>query len=345
MKNTLAQFSGRIYPDKSLSIGICPIKRKRQQDRAYESQLRQQEEWDANAKIDWLIGASSIEGKFCSLSESPLFINSAKSSQKKSVHYGEKGITRYGRKMCTNSALLLEQKFGLHKIGFMTCTLPKIDKETSLLLLGAWGEVVRRFLQKLKRICNRQSQDFIYVGCTEIQEKRFKRTLIAAPHLHVIYRSKYKSFNQYLFTTKQAYMAWNESVNQVLLKNNLTPVMGVGTHIGSVKLERIHKSAAGYIGKYISKGSQCVKAMQEQGYKLFPRQWWFASMQMKYMYAKSIIRLTHDECKAIFYGCEHYLQEGLITWLSFVEVQYEGRYLTVGLVAKLSREMYVAFKT
>jgi hypothetical protein len=345
MSNTLAQFSGRIYPDKSLSIGICPIKRKRQQDRVYEHQLRQQKEWGVNDKINWLIGDVKVGGKFCSLRESPLFIKSLKSSQARSNCYGAKGITRYGKKVCTNSALLLEQKYTLKRVGFATCTLPSVDKETSLLLLDFWGDIVRRFLQRLKRICNKKGQDFLYVGCTEIQEKRFKRTLIAAPHLHIIYVSKYKRTNQYLFNTTQAYEAWNKSVNEVLVKNKLKEIMGVNGHTGSVKLERIYKSAAGYIGKYISKGSQCVKSMQEQGYKVFPRQWWFASMQMKKMFAQSIIRLTHEECKAFFYGCEHYLEEEVLTWYSFVDVKFNNQKINVGIVGRLSQQAYLAFKT
>lgn len=345
MNNTLAQFSGRIYPDKSVSIGICPIKKKRKAESDYDRQYSQQKEPCLSAKIDCLIGDTSIGGKFCSLSEAPLFIKSPKSSRKNRGSYGRHGITNFGRRFVKNAAILLEQQYGKKRLGFATATLPSMDRDTCHTINGAISDITRRFYQKIRRKYQKRGSQFIYVGCVEIQEKRFERTSLPVVHLHFIYVAKDSLHSGYTLNTKDFYTAWNESVNECLVNAGKKPIMGNSGHIGSVKLEPIRASAAAYIGKYLSKGVKVVKAMQEAGFNEFPKQWWSASMQMKYMYAKSIIRLTHHECKAIFYGCEHYLEENMLLWYSYVEIKLNSQMITVGLVATLSDQMYQAFKT
>ena len=116
--------------------------------------------------------------------------------------------------------------------------------------------------------------------------------------------------------------------------------MGVGGHKGSVKLETIRSSAASYLGKYISKGSKVVKAMQDMGFDQFPKQWWSASMQIKKAFKDSIIRMDAMLCSSFFYQLEHYLHEKTIIWARFIEIQVGDSLRKMGLVGTLSQAAY-----
>lgn len=327
---SIARFRGTVYPDKTFTVGRIPAPKKRVDDKRYDRAYSQQTEWDANSKIDWLTGATNVGGKFCSLSESPLLVKCPKSSQSKRGKYGKHGITNAGKRFLKNACILLQQRYGKERLGFATCTLPNMDRNYCEAINGHIGEITRRFYQKLGRICKKRNCEFIYVGCIEIQEKRFKNHNIPAPHLHFVYVARNSVRSRYFFTTKDAYTAWNESVNQVLCKLGMSPIMGYNGHTGSTKLELIRSSAAAYIGKYISKGAKVVESMKEKGFEEFPKQWWTACMYAKKLFKSSIVALDTHTCSAIFYGLEHFLHTGDVIWGRFVEVEYGSELHKVG---------------
>ena len=343
--HNIAYFSGKVYPDRNFSIGLVPQRKKSSTESRYEHDLRQQGDVDAFALADWLTGATSIGGPTCGVGDSPLLVKSPKSSQKKSVVYGSHGITRFGRRVVKNTCILLQEKFGKSRLGFATATLPDMDYETLRIINGNISDITRRFYQKLKRHCQAIGEEFLYVGCIEIQEKRFAKTSMPVPHLHFVYKSKTSVKSPYLFSTRVAYTHWNNAVNEVLALHGCNPIMGTNGHIGSVKLEPIRKSASAYIGKYLSKGCTVVKAMQDAGFKEFPKQWWTASMQCKKMFKASVIRMDARTCSSLFYDLETWLHEGYIAWCKYVEILIDGRYVTIGLVGRFTKEAYEFFKT
>ena len=347
MKNTIAQgrFTGKIYPDRSFTLGYTYQKEVRAEDGRYERELRQQEPSNELDVVDWLIGSATIEGKFESMSEGPLLVKGPKSSQEIRGAYGKHGITGLGKRVCRNTPILLQRKYGRKCLGFGTTTLPRVSFETAKAILRGWADIVRRFFQKLKRICEAAGGEFIYVACTEIQEKRFGDTGIAAPHLHFVYVAKRHISRGYYFSTKQAYTAWNDSVNEVLQASGHPAIMGVNGHIGSAKLEPIKKSAAAYLGKYLSKGIKVVKQMQEKGYSDFPKQWWSASKIAKTMFKDSIIPSDGAFGAALFYQLEHFLDEGQVIWARFVDCLIGDEYPTIGLVGVFSVEAYRLLST
>lgn len=115
--------------------------------------------------------------------------------------------------------------------------------------------------------------------------------------------------------------------------------MGIDGHIGSVKVEPIRKSAASYLGKYISKGCAVVKAMQEKGFTEFPKQWWTACMQCKKMFKDSLVHLRSKECETLFYDLEQLLELGLLTWGRYVEVVINNEYVRIGAVGVMNDYM------
>lgn len=380
----LTQFSGTVYPNKKISIGVVPRKKQAAEDSRYERERVNQPEVNYGNVSDWLESKLNIGGKFQSLSENPdrtknvlvprdisehdlqvlhnmdnvknrdfsafydvlppseapLLVKSPQSSRKSTSSYGKNGITLYGRRVLENTALLLQRRYGRRCLGFGTTTLPDMDKDTLKYLLANWGDVVRRFFQKLARITARVGCPFIYSGCTEIQPKRFEDTRLPVPHLHFVYVAKFRVSDGYLLYADEDYTAWNEAVNEVLARGGFLPLMGVCGHVGSFHIKSVRKSAAAYVGKYISKGAKEVKAMQEEGYEDFPRQWWFACMQCKKMFKDSLIKLSQDICAMIFYDAESLIESDFLTYMQSVWVDYGGRQYRCGLTGTLGYDAY-----
>ena len=150
------------------------------------------------ANIDVLTEMEKVENndfsKFYDVEENldlPLFIVSAKLKRPPRGTYGKHGITNYGKRVLKNSCILLQQRYTRKKLGFATCTLPDMGREVLCVLTENWAQVVQRFFQKARRFHEKRDLPFIYVGCTEIQEKRFVDTGLPVPHLHFVYVSKH----------------------------------------------------------------------------------------------------------------------------------------------------------
>lgn len=334
-------FSGKLYPDQTFSLGAVPRAKKRQADKEYDRALEQQEPTDLNGVIDWYEGTTSIGGEFRSTSEAPpLFIKAPKSSPTKRGTYGKHGITGFGRRVVRNSSLLLERRYGKRRLGFVTCTCPAFPAPVQRLLNGLWGEVVRRFYQKLKRQLKKISKPFVYVGVTEIQEKRFATTGIPVPHLHFVYLCRSGQSSRYWLYVCQIHRAWNEALREGIGLGGYPYTMSELPGWGSVHCQTVRKSASSYLGKYISKGCKVLESMKEQGWTEFPKQWWTASMQMKKMFAESIVHLDTHLCSDWFYNLGAWMQEGVIVRAAYISANIGGIERDVGLVGSISKEAY-----
>lgn len=340
MASTIAQFTGKVYPDKSFSIGRIPRKSKgvseRRYDRDYTDQFDSFTEVKKTYKgvevstYEWLDGRA----------HAPKFNKSPESSQKPKT-YGTNGITRFGRRVVKNGAILLERKYGIRRLGFVTATIPAFDSETIKVISKNWNEVTRRFFQKVKRHQEKRRQPLEVVCCTEIQEKRYRKFGDVAPHLHFIYvckqRTHEKKFN---IVAKILRRYWQESMSQVVEKFQGHIDRSV-PFSASVNAQVIKKSAASYLGKYMSKGGEILEELKEKGLEeYFPSQWWTASKLMKKMFKDSVVHLDSNACSFIFYHLGDHLAEGIVTWCNFVDIVINDEYRTVGCVGVFSEEYY-----
>lgn len=353
MNISVSKFVGYVYPDRTFSVGFCPRKKKRVEEKRYDrnhecqydSYLQRESKYGRTEYESVRFFSGLSEGDLTRVREESLLVNCPKSSPKTRGGYGKHGITNYGRKFVSNTALLLQRKYGKHRLGFGTCTIPSGDKDVLRAIGRHWGDIVRRFYQKIRRKFKADSHEFIYVGVTEIQEKRFASSGMPVPHLHFVYVSKNSSREGYFMDVPFAYKAWNKAVNEVLVLQGYEGIMGRNGHTGSVKLESIRVSAAGYLGKYISKGCKVVKAMREQGFEEFPKQWWQACMHAKKMFKESIVCMDAKMAQDLFYRLEDYLHEGLVVWGNFVEIELGGKLFKVGCHGTFSEFAYKAIST
>lgn len=314
-------------------------------DRAYEHELRKEKEYDHQAYIDYLIGANSIEGKFCSTSEAPLFIESPKSSRSPRGSYGKHGITGFGKRFVRNSAILLERKYSKTRLGFVTCTLPTFPECIQRRINGVWGEIVRRFYQKIKRHLQKLDVPFQYIGVTEIQEKRYHTTGVPVPHLHFVYVCRKSISDRYYMYICQIHRAWNHAVREGIGYSGYPLKYPEHSDCGGVHAKVVKKSVAAYLGKYVSKGCKVIADMQENGWTEFPKQWWNADMQTKEMYKSALINVDQIACADIFYNAAEYLADGIFTYVHWIFIEFDGTDRCVGLYATLSDEIYLSFIT
>lgn len=381
---SIANLSGKVYPDKTFTVGRVAKKKKRAEDKRYDREWAAQAPTNYINVADWLIGNANIHGEFCSLSENPrdntevfqartgtvkvievlkevdnvtngdyskfygvtedvqqpLFIVGAKSSQNVRGAYGQHGITKYGKRVVRNAALLLEREYGKGRLGFITCTLPTFSEQVQRTINGSWGEITRRFYQAVKRKAESRGRKFIYVGVTEIQEKRFRRYGVPCPHLHFVYLCRDCPRSPYLLDIAELHRLWNKAIKQVVRKMLPNLCMDAEFRTGSVHGATIKKSASGYLGKYISKGCKVLEAMKEEGWDEFPKQWWTASKFAKEMFRKSIKKIPTHVCNQIFYGLGEMLQNGDVIGGSFVWVEVGGQDFCAGFAGIMSSRLY-----
>ena len=340
IKMSIAQFKGKVYPDYSFSIGKVPNLKKLQKDREYDVDYSKQYD-EYTEVVERGRKRYVVHDKwFSRFDDYGRFIKSSELSQK-NKRYGKHGITRLGRRMVKNGAVLLERKYKISRLGFATATLPNYSRRILHILSRDWHEVTRRFFQKVKRFQEKMGCPTEMVSCTEIQPKRFRKTGVVAPHIHYIYICKTKSHSKKFTIIASLFRRyWKESVEQVIALHD-GYVSEKADFNASIDCQIIKKSAAAYLGKYMSKGGEILEEIDEKGLTAFlPKQWWTATAGMKKMVKNAIITLDNETCKAIMYQLGDFLADGILTWCNYVDIMINGEERIVGCVGTFSEEHY-----
>ncbi len=144
-----------------------------------------------------------------------------------------------------NAAYLLEQEYGKDNLSFLTLTLPDLPREGLEACSANWGRMVDQFLKWLRSKAEVAGIPLEYVYCTEIQEKRLEKYGEFALHLHLLFRGKSGKRKPWLVTPKQCRKAWARCIKSVY--------SGLFEERALENLQRVRRSAAAYLGKYLSK--------------------------------------------------------------------------------------------
>lgn len=195
----------------------------------------------------------------------------------KLARYGGAGITRYGRHMVRSGSALLEKSYGIDCLSFITCTIPGNPSDTAAVAKD-WGRVTNRFMVSLRReLAGLGMPDYV-IGCTEIQEQRFLATGGMPLHLHLVVVGRKTARSHWKLQASRLRELWGRAVCSV-------PGVSQELEFGaSCDIQKVKKSAAAYLGKYLSKGSASVEAIRTQTPELIdllPSQWWLCSRAMR----------------------------------------------------------------
>jgi hypothetical protein len=175
-------------------------------------------------------------------------------------------MTRNMARNIRNAAFILEDTYGKDNLTFATLTLPGLSTNDLAIISDRWDELVDNFLHSLRKRVKSRGGTFEYVYCTEIQLKRLQQRNEYAPHLHIIMRGRNGKKSPWYLSPRQFRSAWGNAIANILGHNSF-----VRSALENV--QRIVKSASGYISKYMSKGVHCCPKMADEGYIPLRTQW------------------------------------------------------------------------
>lgn len=150
-----------------------------------------------------------------------------------------------------NGVYLLEQgKGGKEVLSFLTLTLPNLSTEGLKACCENWDSMVKRFFDWLRTALKSKGIPLEHVYCTEIQLKRLQDKGEYAPHLHVVFKGRTTRRSAWAITPKKARQEWARCIRAFTDESFDTRALE--------NLQRIKHSAARYLSKYLSKGSNII---------------------------------------------------------------------------------------
>lgn len=338
-----SKIGSRLYPNGEFTCGIIPEQKKQsEKERKYDELHALQ----SVVYEEWCFYRRGFEEKTI---EKPAFLfykeaeqvgssylaNCHNEPKKTRAQRGLKGITSYQRKILRNAAWLMQRKYGKRRMAMLTLTLPTLTQEQADAILthkGGWHDLVRKFTQEFQRELRRQKAPTCYTGCTEIQEKRWRRTGVLAPHLHILYIAHEGDWKYYVDANRFREI-WRRLIQNVVDDMKLDVV--VDTKAG-IDCSMVKKDAVAYISKYLSKGGKLIEEIKDEPNQArIPRAWAHCSKRLKRYILDSIDTLTNDEKIAIFNGYP-LEEEGYLKWLFPIDVCIDEEYVRVGYAGALA---------
>lgn len=243
---------------------------------------------------------------------------------------GTGGITSHQRRLVRFGADHLEHRYGKSRLSFITCTLPPAFVELGR---DCWAEAVRQFVQEVRRQLERHALPSLVVGVTEVQENRMDKSGGCPLHLHLVVVGRNRK-SAWVLTPEWIRDKWMNAIANATGNNS---VNDFGT---STRIERIHKSASGYIGKYMSKGCAVTKKVIEQGMQhLLPACWCVCSNVLRNLYQRSIRTVSGVHVQDVFDFVLSACQE-CFSFTKWVEIpRSDGISMKVGWYGRLRRDL------
>lgn len=267
--------------------------------------------------------------------EAPLNLTDAPNSHNvvnRPEKYGKLGMTGYGKKMVRSACAILERRFK-GRLTFATVTMPTLSPEQRRQLAECWHEFVRQALQWLTRRLLRKRLPPTICSVTEIQPKRLLSGNGGYLHLHMVWPNLRMKEGWYSVDPKE-FRAWCESF---LLRRGLW-CEGAWVNVNTQKVE---KSAAAYLSKYMSKGGDTLaQFVAENGWSAVPGQWWNLTKPMRDAVKAEVVKgqAVGEWLNAMV---DYALQfcDGSAFWsIRTVDMEYDGRFITVGYCGILKAE-------
>lgn len=227
------------------------------------------------------------------------------------------GITAYGRRTVRNACYLIEQNAGRARCIFATVTLPSLPIEEMSTLHESWGKVVELYRLNMKRMLQDKGLSGEMVSVTEVQEKRYENTGLPVLHLHSVFVGVDR-VGKYAISIEQHDAAWVQAVGAVVRVN-------ADDFTTACNLQRVRKSAAAYLGKYMSKGAKVVAKIANTKFaRWLPRHWWNCSRSLSRAIKQQTRRI--DDMAEFLADCINTIGCEIWEWHRTVTIQTELGY-------------------
>ena len=251
---------------------------------------------------------------------------------------GLKGLTRKGAHRVKASAAVIERLVGRDRSTFLTLTLPPevlegAETEHKPITGENWGTLVAAFNRRLKRDLERAGLEATFVQVTEVQPKRYLETGRVALHAHYLIHGKASVRGKWAISPGRYVEMWSAAIAEVTGHPlTSTPVVDV---------QRVKKSCANYLGKYMSKGGEIVATIIDQGQAAqLPSHWWGSTCNLKAEVERQTIRGDQDLSDWLWELCWSPDPQYFV-YCYPVQVEYEEGYsLLVGFTFQLRPQFY-----
>lgn len=240
---------------------------------------------------------------------------------------GARGMTSASRVRVRDAACLLQDRYGRARLTFLTLTIPPSALKPRL--FQNWTAILKKLRQW---IAYHQAQAGLkpeLVGVTEIQEGRQKQAGgLPCLHLHLLFVGR-GCRSSWFLKAKDIDEYWSKLLSDTMGEEIST--------VSSCRLESIKKNASGYLGKYMSKGTQAISSCDPQ---YLPPSWHMLTRGLLHQIKKMAIRC---EGKLAEYLYDYYsAREELFRFSRLVKIEVEAiGSLTLGWYGDLkSRDVF-----
>lgn len=335
--------SCRVYPNGEFGVGRVPAKSKLAEDERYDrmevagwkfaEEGRRHELEDGTVLHDITDKIQTPAPKLGTVSEL------SQPVQK----YGKNGITNYGKRIVRNAGFLMEERFGRGTLQMGTLTIPSFDEPIMLVVCSNWAQLQKRFFEKCKRRYEKYKRPWMYVSVTEIQPRRWNQRKECGLHIHFLAPSYYLGLhNEYTLDDNWVRGAWRACISDLLsakfpdgFRDDMLPTP-------NYRREKVKKSAAAYLGKYMSKGSDiCEEVIADLGEEWLPSQWWSASSNLKKWLKSRTIHASGHTAEMLMRFCSDGREELLCYSAPVIIESIFGGERIIGYSGRLTEAGYV----
>lgn len=291
-KSGFSRYKGKLYPSGRVSIGYTPRKKISLPDAEYE-RCRSKYLFAKEVKYTYPDGFSERTVLMPRTSEKARLVNHSDLSQAMEPakrRYGLRGIQSYARRMVAEGCTLLDRAYN-KRLGFYTLTCPYTDDTDVYEFNRCVSEILRQYFQILRRNLP-DGIKFTYVAVLEVQPKRYEDKGQFALHIHYVCPCYLPGTWQFIFDADQLRGFWQRACNNV--------VGGMPDTSAAIDAVVIKKSCAGYMSKYLSKGSGNVETIAEIAPDQLPKRWWSISSVLRKALAKAIVALPCETAEYLF---------------------------------------------
>jgi hypothetical protein len=338
-----ARYRAYIHPCGTITVGLNSPKKKKDNHCNIQSRINKpskniyDDATSSNAGVARLLSAGLITVGEATQRLTPIGLSSPPNSRNESgqefedttqtsglhkpaTRYGQNGISGRGKLRVKDGATIMQREYGRRSLAFATVTLPPMSPESMNLICESWGEFTHRLVEEIKRELARKNSPKDIIYCTEIQEKRYQKYGVVAPHLHLLWYAYSGTPGDTPKPAKQEYAISADWLRDLVARiiNRITGESDVFT-AASVDIQKVKKDAAGYLGKYMSKGGKIIQKIKEDGKQnLLPRQWWGITRELRNRVLAAIKMVDGRLASNIFYECDKLKKLGLISYHRYV---------------------------
>lgn len=205
------------------------------------------------------------------------------------------GITSKNRRDVGGAMHLLDAKYGIHRLSFITTTMSDGMYKRMRSQGVNWCDIQERFMSLLSKRFKRDGHEFVYAYANEIQPERWFNRGQCCAHTHMCLLGK-GAKGSWWYRFEDYKSIWTEATNQIL---------GEATEPGGLDLQPIKVSIAAYLSSYLKKaGVNIDTVLKSEPECMIPTNWVGMSKALKKEILERVQDLNPDHplCRLMVFG-------------------------------------------